>query len=241
MKKSSLFLAMLLLTPALYAREGSSLLTREQVIDVFARFNPTVLEKAKQNEAYGRVWEQFLEAYQAEDTPGNRFELIAVARNFDNSIRLHSLTQTYRNSWLAAKMSGTDNTVPRQLFEKDVTDLMTQVWAATVQLRKYQLQEAKAQLKALRKNTALAPEDKAAQEAALISTIKNLKAEIKSLQKNAADQITAAAQHYVSSKEASFLEEDFAVSNKSARQSASQARQTANLQIKSKNKKPVAK
>ena len=241
MKKSMLILAMLTVSSALYAGGEDSLFTREQILDVFSRLNPAVLERAEHHEYYRQILEQFLSSYHAPVTPENQLELMAVARNFDDSIRLKILTDTYRKLWLSSKMTGADLTVARGLFTKDVSSILTRVWAVTVSLREYQLQEAKKALKAVRKDESLSLEEKKAEQARLNATIDALKTEIKSFKKYAGQQIELATQSYVTATEETLEKSNFSVARSAAQQSAQQARQTENLQIKSKNKKPVAK
>ena len=88
MRRSLFILAALALTPAVYAQGDATPFTREQVLEIFSQYNPSVLEQASQNEDYNTVLDSFLDAYESSNTPMARTELIAVARNFDNSIRI---------------------------------------------------------------------------------------------------------------------------------------------------------
>ena len=239
-KKNSLFLAMLVLTPALYAQADTPLFTREQVLDVFSRFNPSVLEQARQNEDYRAILDNFLSRYQGKATPENEFELISVARNFDTSIRLDVLTKLYQGMWRYAKMSGTATAPIRQMFAQDLSEEMAHVWAVSVQLRRYQLAQAKAQLQALRRQKGATQTD-AEQEARLQRSIRGLETEIKKLTQHPGEYVTNSIEHYIDAVDRETAKEMFTLSRQVAQEKEQTARASSNLQIKNKNKKPVAK
>ena len=241
MKRSTLLLAMLSLSSALYAQPASSALTREQVLEVFSRFNPVVLEKAGQDETYRVALEQFLSSYSGDKTPADPFEIVAAARNFENSLYLNQLTNLYRDLWLASKMMGTDIQPTRQLFMLDVRDVFANSWAVTVQLRQYQLEQTQHALRQLRNNKSLPKQALSEQQQLLKQGIKLLKAEINAFKKNPGERVVALAQNYVTQVENQAREESFSVKQKTAEQASLKAGQSENLQVKSKHKKPVAK
>lgn len=240
MRRSLFILASLVLSSALYAQADSARFTREQVLDIFSQYNPSVLERAQADAEYNAVLEAFLASYEAAPTDVNRFELIAVARNFDNSIRLQALADVYRQAMLTARLTGQDASVPTRLFREDLTDVIGRVWAVTVQLRKYQLQEAKKRLKSVRADQTLSPEERSAQAQTVREEIRALKAEIKTLTKDSGKFIQSAVDSYARQAEESVAQEMNAVLN-AAKDSALQASETKNLQVKSNHKKPVAK
>lgn len=240
MKKSMFVLATMALSVMLYAQPGQDTFSRAEVLEIFEQFNPSVLEQAKQNSDYNAILELFLSSYQNSKTPTNRYELIAVARNFDNSIRLESLSAIYHPLWMASQMSGQDNAIARQAFTNDVTHVMQGVWNETVNLRNLQLTEAKARLKTIGKDKTLSKEDRAAQKKQIKEDIKTLKAELKTLKKNPQEYVKSAAQDYVSSTEKKFAAQAEA-ERQAAHQKVQSAKQAKNLQVKTKNKKPVAK
>jgi septal ring factor EnvC (AmiA/AmiB activator) len=229
-------LATMALSAMLYAQPEQENFSRAEVLDIFAQFNPSVLENAKQNPDYNTILETFLSSYQASKTPTSRYELIAVARNFDNSIRLQSLAVTYHQLWTASQMSGLDNTTARQAFTDDITEVMHDIWQETVNLRKLQLNETKAQLKAVSKDKTLSKEDRTAQQKQLKAQIKALKAELKTLKRNPQEYVKSAAQNYVSSAEKKFVAQEEAA-RQAAQQKAKAAKQAKNLQVKTNNKK----
>ncbi len=235
MRRTLLLLAALALTPAVYAQTDCAPFTREQVLEIFSQYNPAVLEQAAQNADYNAVLDSFLDAYSAPATPSNRAELIAVARNFDNSIRLQVLADAYLQTSLAVRLMGGDSSSAEKLFREDLTAIFSRVWAVTVQLRQYQLDEAKRTLKAVRTDTTLSQAQRSAQSAQLREDIRSLKAEIKSLRKNRGATILSAVDSYVlqlQQADAGLLQ---------AAQSVASVSETENLQVKSNHKKPVAK
>lgn len=240
MKKSVFILASMALSAALYAQTANPSFSREEVLEIFAQFNPSVLEKAQNSAEYNSVLETFLQTYQSGKAPADKYELIGVARNFDNSIALQGLSNTYRGLWMGAKMTGTDVSAARTAFTQDVSEVMKNIWSVSVNLRQYQLSQTKAQLKAVRKDKTLSKDERAAQAEKLEFDIKMLKHEIKSLKKNSGEFAQSAAQDYVSSTEGKF-EQELAAAREAAAKQAQAARQTKNLQTKTKNKKPVAK
>ncbi len=238
MKPHFFTLAAMILAVPLYAQTESGELSRQDVLEIFTQFNPSVLEQARQDESYRDIWEQFLEKYHVSDTPTNRWDLIALARNFDNSLRLNTATNIYQQLWLSAKLSGQDISTARQVFRQDVTSVMAQVWAVTVCLREYQLDQTKEAQRAL-SQTDLSAEQRAEQKTAYANEIQRLRTEIKSLKKNPGERVLAAANQYISDVEKQLLQANF--QTRAAAQQTQEAHQTANLQVKHKNKKPVAK
>lgn len=235
MRRSLFVLAALVLTPALYAQEDSAHFTREQVLDIFSQYNPSVLERAKTDTDYNAVLESFLSAYEASDTKPARTELIAVARNFDNSIRLQALTDIYRQAALTSSLMGQSADSAENLFRADLTDVFNRVWAVTVCLREYELSEAKRVLKDVRRDKTLSADARKTQTQELKNLIRVLKAEIKSLKHNRGAAVMSAVDsflHKMQEEQAGLLR---------AASSAVSSSETENLQIKSKNKKPVAK
>lgn len=235
MRRSLFILAALALTPAVYAQADGAPFTREQVLEIFSQYNPSVLEQAAQNDDYNAVLDSFLSAYESSGMPMDRMELIAVARNFDNSIRLQIITDAYSQTASAVRLMGGDSASAEKLFREELTDVFSRVWAVTVQLRRYQLTETKRALKNLRADQTLSQEARDVQIAALKSEIRALKAELKSLQANRGESVLSAVDAYM------LQTQQVAGGLLQAARQAAAASETENLQIKSNNKKPVAK
>ncbi len=241
MRRSLFILATLAMSSALYAQADAGHYNREKVLDIFSQYNPAVLENARQNADYNAVLEGLLASYNAPETEENRYELIALARNFDNSIRLKALAVNYEEAVLFSQMSGLDLSSAVLHFRRELTPVFQNIWAVTVQLREYQIDEYEAQLKELRKNKTLSKETRQAREAVLKEKIKALKTEIKSLKKDAGAQILSAVDVYVAETDRSIAEKLEAERARMQEASSKQVSQTKNLQVKTKNKKPVAK
>lgn len=242
MRRSLLILATLALSSALYAQTGEEPYTREKVLEIFSQYNPSVLENAQQNEDYNAILESFLASYNSPQTPQNRYELIAVARNFDNSIRLKSASLEYEEALIFAQMSGMDPAPAVLRFRKQLLPIFQQIWAVTIQLRDYEISELKQARKVLRKNRDLSKEARAQQDRALKDKITALERANKELQKNAGEQILSAIEAQVlAANQALVARLEAALAQQQAQDAVQQALQTSNLQVKTKNKKPVAK
>lgn len=241
MKKSLFILATLAMSSALYGQTESGYYTREKVLDLFAQYNPAVLENARQNSDYNAVLESFLSSYQKIENAPNRYELIAIARNFDNSIRLKGVTLAYENAVIFSQMSGGDIAAARVRFHTDLLSVFQNIWAVTVHLREYEITELEEQLKSLRKDTALSAPQKEDRKAELKEKISVLKQELKKLQKNIGEQILAAVDMYVAQSDQNLAAQLESMYAAQAQTDSEEAHQSPNLQIKTKNKKPVAK
>lgn len=241
MRRSLFILATLAMSSALYAQADGGRYNREKVLDIFSQYNPTVLENAQQNADYNTVLEGLLSSYDAPETEESRYELIALARNFDNSIRLKALSVNYEEVALLSQMSGLDLSSAVLHFRRELTSVFQNIWAVTVQLREYQIDEYEAQLKQLRKDKTLSKDARLKREAVLKGKIKALKTEIKALKKDVGEQILSAVDVYVANADRRVAEQLDAGRARLQKASAQQARQTENLQVKTKNKKPVAK
>ncbi len=179
--------------------------------------------------------EDFLTSYLNGNVPADSYEIMAIARNFDNSIHLQILKDVYAELWLTSRLTGGDITPSRELFKKDVTDVVSNIWAVTAQLRQVQLSDLKEQRRTLKRDDSLNPQEKQFALAKLNDHIKALKTEIKSLKKNAGAQIVSSAEEFVAITEADLTA---ALADMASQASAAEAK---NLQVKSNHKKPVAK
>lgn len=241
MKRSLFILATLAMSSALYAAEPG-FYTREKVLDIFAQYNPSVLENAQQNKDYNDILEAFAASYQAPQTPANRYELIAVARNFDTSIRLQGAVQTYQDALEYARLSGGNPAVAQAHFRQELLALYANIWAVSVQLYEYEVQESRQLLKQLAKDKTLPADTRASREEQLRQRISDLKHQLKTLQTDPGEQLLLAVDAYIAQTDlqlAAAREQSAAA--RQAQTVFEKARQTANLQIKTKNKKPVAK
>mgnify|MGYP004461047019 FL=1 len=241
MRRSLFLLATLAMSSALYAQPDASTYNREKVLDIFAQYNPAVLENAKKNADYNAILEDLAASYQAPDTEEARFELISVARNFDNSIRLHTLSEQYEEALFLSAVNGVDASATDKYFNRQVADVLGRVWAVTVNLREEQIKEYKKQLAQVKKDKTLSSADRTAQSNALKAKIKAVKAELKALKKAPGSQISTAAQVFGQQVQTRVQTRLAALAASAEKEAALQTEQTPNLQVKTNHKKPVAK
>lgn len=240
MRRSLFLLATLAMSSALYAQPDASTYNREKVLDIFAQYNPAVLENAKQNADYNAILEDLAASYQAPDTEDARFELISVARNFDNSIRLHTLAEQYEEALFLSAVNGVDASATDKYFNRQVADVLGRVWAVTVNLREEQIKEYKKQLAQVKKDKTLSV-DRTAKSNALKAKIKAVKAELKALKKDPGSQISTAAQAFGQQVQTRVQARLSSLAASAEKDAAMQTAQTPNLQVKTNHKKPVAK
>ena len=233
MKRSLFLLASLVFTSALYAQAGASF-TREQLLDIFEHYNPSVLEKAAQEPDYQQVLEAFLDSFQNAPAAQDRWDVIAAARNFDNSLRLHALTELYGEKITWARLSGVDDNGFRTIYHDDLKQVMADIWAVSLQTQQARLAQLQSELKTLRRSSA----DSATQQAALKAQIDAAKAEIRSLQQDPGALIVSQADNYQAQTDAQ-LAQALAQQLRAAAQETAAA-QASDLQIKTNHKKPVA-
>ena len=105
MKKGLLLLAALAVSSALCAQENQNL-GREDVLAAFKEYNPAALEKAARNPAYNDLLNKVAAAYSAPDTDERQNEMIALVKNFDNSVRLQAAREEYFNGRTLQAVSG---------------------------------------------------------------------------------------------------------------------------------------
>lgn len=236
MKRGLFLIASIALSSALYAQTEPALLSREQVLDLFAQYNPSVLEKAKTDTNYQAILEAFVRSYRLPDTLNNQATVIAGIRNFENSLRLQALTQNYKKSMTLAKMSGQAEQGVRDAYRQELKEVMTDIWVVSVQVRQWQLDQLKQQLRAHNKEKGTA-EDKQA----LQTQVQSLKSEIAALKKQAGETILANTDAYLSQVDVQLGNDLYSRQLSAARKQNDSALQAPNLHIKTNHKKPVAK
>ena len=239
MKKSLLFLAALAVSSALCAQENQNF-GREDVLAAFKEYNPAALEKAAQNPAYNDLLNKVAAAYSAPRTDANQNELIAMVKNFDNSIRLQAAREDYFNGRMLQVMSGEEINALDQRVTSQLVEVVQGVFDNTLEVKNIQIKRYKDQLKAVKKDDALSKEQKKSAEADLKARIKTVKAEIKALKKNSKQKIQDTASVYFSEIRSDYSDWQEAQLQQ-ARAKELQALQTAAHDVKANNKKPVAK
>ncbi len=239
MKKSLLFLAALAVSSALCAQENQNF-GREDVLAAFKEYNPAALEKAAQNPAYNDLLNKVANAYSSPRTDANQNEMIAMVKNFDNSIRLQAAREEYFNGRTLQVMSGEEINALDQRVTSQLVDVVQSVFDNTLEVKDIQIDRYKEQIKAVKKDVSLSKEQKKSAEADLKARIKTVKAEIKALKKNSKQKIQDTALVYFSE-----IRSDYSDWQQAQLQQAQakelQALQTAAHDVKAGNKKPVAK
>ena len=220
MKHSLFVLATVTLSSALYAQAP---LTRAQAQAIFAQYNPSLIERAAQNTNLNAVLDDLLSAYlqqQPADTLANRYELIALARNFDNSLQLNALEEHYKQAVLYSALGGDVQEAALAYTQHEMQPVLARMWAVSVQTKEQLLAQYQAQARR-------DPQFRA-QQAPVLNA---LQADVKNLTTNVGPQLQTLLQQRLAAVEQQVR----------AELQAQQAAQTPNLQIKTKNKKPVAK
>ena len=239
MKRCLLLLAVLAAASALQAQDGQKY-SREDVLAVFAQYNPQVLENAKVNEDYNHILQQWASAYQQEKSPQADWELMAVAKNFDNSLRLFVIAQTYEESLALQKAANMDFASLDVSTRQALVTVFQDIYNATLDIKAQEIAQTKARIKALKKDKTLAAAQRKLQLTQEKALLKSLKTEVKTLKKDASAKVKSASDVYFADmKERALAKLETAY--QAALKQAQQAKSSANRQVKSKNKKPVGK
>lgn len=228
MKRGLFLLATFTLSSMLY---GQSSLTPEQAREVFGLYNPALLEKASQQQEWNQlldgVLQQFLRQNPA-DTLENRYTLIALARNFDNSLALNNTLEQYYRALVYSQHGLPVQEAARRHATAKLNLIYPRIWAVTVQVKENLLKDYQ--------NIFRSAELTEEQKKVLSYSIEALKADLKNLKTHTGEQLTALTQEALEqvrrealADHASLLEEN-----------SFQTRTAANLQLKTKHKKPVA-
>lgn len=230
--KNSLFLwATLTLSSALYAQP---LLSRQAVEDIFAQYNPQLMEQSSQNAQIREMVEQVITACLQEkpqDTLEDRYTLIALVRNFENSLALEELTDQYKQAVLTSLLGNPDVKEPARTHARDllVKDY-AKIWAVSVQVKESLLDEYKRELRGVSKDKTLTLPEQKARQARLKDAIQGLQADLNELRTDPGKQLLELADSSL----------DEAQAQVRARWVSLEAKSADNLQVKTKHKKPVA-
>lgn len=238
MKKSLFVLAVLAVSCALYAKDASS---AEEALAFFAKYNPSVLEKAKQDPAYNAVLQEVVQNVKLNDTLESRLEMIALVRNFDNSVKINTTAQEYENALLLAITSGTDTDPIVKKYRQQFTDAYAGIWAVSVNLQEKLVAQYKRMLKNVKKNTAMTPEQRESEQAAITKKMETSRAYLKQMNDNAGEYLSSAVNSAMAASDNRVFQKISALNDlRTQMQAAAQAQESDNLQVKNKNQKPVA-
>ena len=223
MRRGLVLIATLTLSSALYA-QGS--LTRETARELFSAYNPTLLQEAQQDEKLSRLVEEVIREYLVKkpaDTLENRYTLIALARNFENSIALNQTLDEYRQALLYSQQ-GTDLRDSARARAQDALNAVySRIWAVSVQVKEDLLSQYQ---KAYRTATT------SGEKQDLLAAINTVKADLKSLHTNTGEQLISLTHATLAQAEAQAATSQL--------QRAILVKESKNLNIKTKHKKPVA-
>ena len=239
MKKGLLLLAALAVSSALYAQENQNL-GREDVLAAFKEYNPAALEKAARNPAYNDLLNKVAAAYSAPDTDERQNEMIALVKNFDNSVRLQAAREEYFNGRTLQAVSGEELAALDARVQAELQEVVESVFDNTLEVREIQIDRYQEQIKAIKKDDSLSKEQKKASVAELKDKIKAVKTEIKTLKKNSKQKIQDTADVYFADIRSEYTRRQD-IERLRAKAQELQASQTAARDVKADNKKPVAK
>lgn len=239
MKKGLLLLAALAVSSALCAQENQNL-GREDVLAAFKEYNPAALEKAARNPAYNDLLNKVAAAYSAPDTDERQNEMIALVKNFDNSVRLQAAREEYFNGRTLQAVSGEELAALDARVQDELQEVVKSVFDNTLEVREIQIDRYQEQIKAVKKDDSLSKEQKKASVAELKDKIKAVKTEIKTLKKNSKQKIQDTADVYFADIRSEYTRRQD-IERLRAKAQELQASQTAARDVKADNKKPVAK
>lgn len=239
MKKGLLLLAALAVSSALCAQENQNL-GREDVLAAFKEYNPAALEKAARNPAYNDLLNKVAAAYAAPDTDERQNEMIALVKNFDNSVRLQAAREEYFNGRTLQAVSGEELAALDARVQAELQEVVESVFDNTLEVREIQIDRYQDQIKAVKKDDSLSKEQKKASVAELKDKIKAVKTEIKTLKKNSKQKIQDTAAVYFADIRSEYTRRQD-IERLRAKAQELQASQTAARDVKADNKKPVAK
>ncbi len=216
MKRGLFLLATVTLSSALYA-QGT--LTHEQAREVFAAYNPALLEKAAQDENLNQFLGSVLDEYVAQnlpDTVESRYTLIALARNFENSLAVNAALAQYKNALIYSQQGGDVQAAAREHASKILSAVYPRIWAVSVQVKEDLLTQYQKELKTAN----ITP----AQKQGLQAAMKAVKADLKNLRTRTGEQLVVLTQDALTKAEVQ----------------AAQAQEAKSFHVKTSSQKPRA-
>ncbi len=239
MKRCLLLLAVLAAASSLSAQDGQKY-TREEVLAVFARYNPSVLETAKTNAQYNDILQKLASSYQQPKNETSEAELIALAKNFDNSLRLFLIAKAYEEGVSLQMAANIDLAALDTSIKQDLLTVFEDVYANTLDVKKEEIKLSKARIKTLKKDKTLGDAQRKLEISREKDRVNALKSEIKTLKKDSKAKVRSASEVYFADLKAD-VSAQFTSVSKAAEESAAKAKASSNRQVKTKNKKPVGK
>lgn len=235
MKKGWVLLAALFASSAIGAAQSQTL-GKQDILDAFKRYNPAALEKAALSRQYEDLLNKLAESYSAPRTEKNQLEMIALVKNFDNSIRLQGVKNRYAEGRTLQLVSGTDLTSLDRTTRAEILALVENIYQNTIEVKEIQLKNYKAQRKAIKKSRVLSRDEKKRIVAVFDQQIKDVKEELSSFKQDHQQKIQDTADVYFAE-----IRSNYEASVSAASEQSLSAEQAENLSVTDKNKKPVAK
>ena len=229
--KRWMLLTISVLASALCAQSKENL-DQEDLLAAFGQYNPSVLERAAANEQYGKILYQLAASFSMPNTTESQTEMIALVKNFDNSLQLYALQQAYLEGRTFQQVTGTPLETLDEATLEHLTAVLQDVYENTLTVKKWQLAQYKQQIKAVKKDAALSKEAKKEQVAQLKQKTKAVKQEVSSLKSHAKEQIRNTAEQYLKQMQAAFVQ---------MQAGQLEAEQSPAKDVKANHKKPVAK
>lgn len=194
MKRGLFLVATFTLSSALYAQNA---FTRQTARDVFAAYNPVLLEKAAQNAQLTEFLDEMLARFVAQypqDTLENRYTLIALARNFENSVLANAVLEEYTDALVYSHQGGNVQAPARAHATRTLAEVYPRIWAVSVQVKEDLLAQYKKELRA--------ETTTAAQKKGLRAAISVLEADLKNLHTHTGEQLIALTRQALQGAEA---------------------------------------
>ena len=195
MNKNLLFSVLLFMSCTLSAQEVVKM-GKEDVWNAFKQYNPSALQKASLNQQYGDLLYKLSLAYSAPKTEENEVELIALVKNFDNSIILQSIKEEYESARTLQLVSGADLNALEEKTQKRLLNLVKSIYKNTLEVKEIQIDRYKQDLKEAKKNKNLSSEQKNTLSQEIEKRIKQVKKEINVLKKNRKQKLQDSARVY---------------------------------------------
>ena len=239
MKKSLLILAVMACCCAAYAQDKTS---AQEVLSLFATYNPSALQKAQEDPGYNALLQNIVNQAQIQDTLESRLEMIALVRNFDSSVKLFTTGREYEDAVLIAVTGDYPLEPVNAKYRPAFTEAYTNVWAVSVNIQEELLAQYQQMLKDSQKNTALSKEQRAEEKKSLKEKISNTQKYLKQMKKQPGEYIAGAVNEAMLDAQRNVGAKIAAINEVRAKKlAAARAQESANLEIKNKNQKPVAK
>lgn len=196
MNKTWIILSVLLISSVLGAQE-TSLLGKEELLNAFKQYNPVVLQKASMNQDYASLLQKLSAAYSRPRTEENELEMIALVKNFDNSIILQKLKTDYASARTLQSVTGTDLNALEEQTSQQLLQLVEDIFVNTLEVKEIQIDRYEKELKAVKKDKTLSSSERKKLQTSVKNKIKKVKKEIKLFKKDKKQKLKDTANIYL--------------------------------------------